>query len=479
MSPITCRSDVSQAVSTCQTPSEIRVERFWGRYLEVLCKQGVVRSQQRWYVARCEHFIQSASGKRLVDHRPEEVADYLRTLAENHASEGWQFQQAVDAIQKLLCDLVRVPWCDQVDWGWWKASAQPLDRQHPTLARDYNPVPGDGTPGAEAGREAGLSAYRRGHDEAVTALVRAIRQRHYSIRTEQAYKDWLLRLIRFHDNRAPTSMGAREVGKFLEYLAVDRKVSASTQNQALNALVFYFGKVLERPLEGLQDVTRAKRKRNLPVVLSEPEVRRLLDEMAGIHRVMATLLYGSGMRLMECVRLRVQDLDFDYRQIVVRNGKGGKDRVVPLPRSLQGGLQEQLEHARSLFEADCVKGVAGVYIPDALGRKYPNACREWGWQYVFPSGRLSVDPRSGVTRRHHLHENGLQKAVKKAGRAAGITKKLSCHSLRHSFATRLLEHGYDIRTVQELLGHADVSTTMIYTHVLNTPGLAVRSPADF
>ncbi|HID07266.1 MAG TPA: integron integrase, partial [Armatimonadetes bacterium] len=293
--------------------------------------------------------------------------------------------------------------------------------------------------------------------------MRAIRLRHYSIRTERVYENWAMRFIRFHGNRGPSSLGSREVKAFLEYLAVDRKVSASTQNQALNALVFLYNQVLEMPLSGLDDVVRAKRKRRLPVVLSQSEVRRLLDQMEGVYRLMATLLYGSGMRLMECSRLRVQDMDFDYNLIVVRNGKGGKDRVVPMPGSLKADLEVHLQHTRAVFDADCVKGVGEVYIPEALGRKYPNACKEWGWHYVFGSGRLSVDPRSGKTRRHHLHENGLQKAVKKAGREAGILKKLSCHSLRHSFATRLLENGYDIRTVQELLGHADVSTTMIYT----------------
>jgi integron integrase len=273
-------------------------------------------------------------------------------------------------------------------------------------------------------------------------------------------------------------MGPQEVLAFLEYLALGRKVAASTQNLALNALVFLFDQVLKKPLGDLGDFARAKRPRRLPVVLTRQEVELLLSTLSGIHQLKAGLLYGSGLRLMECLRLRVQDVDFGYRQIVVRNAKGGKDRIVPLPQRFSDPLNLHLEQRKTLHQDDLEKGFGEVYLPDALSRKYPNAAREWAWQYVFHSSKLSVDPRSGETRRHHAHESGLQKAVKKAARQVGIPKRVSCHCLRHSFATHLLEAGYDIRMVQELLGHADVSTTMIYTHVLNTPGVSVRSPAD-
>ncbi len=242
---------------------------------------------------------------------------------------------------------------------------------------------------------------------------------------------------------------------------------------------FLYNQVLAQPLGELDAYSRAKRPRALPVVLSRPEVKRLFDSMEdSTFSLMAGLLYGSGLRLMECVRLRIHDLDFDYHQIVVRNAKGQKDRVVPLPQRYRERLQAHLHDAKQLHEADVQRGLGEVFLPEALSRKYPNAAKEWGWQYVFPSGRLSVDPPSGNVRRHHLHENGLQKTVKKTAQAAGITKKVNCHALRHSFATHLLEAGYDIRTVQELSGHANVSTTMIYTHVLNKPGLSVKSPAD-
>lgn len=301
-------------------------------------------------------------------------------------------------------------------------------------------------------------------------MIAEIRRRAYSIRTEQAYEQWVCRFIAFFDHRDPHELGAAEVKSFLEHLAVQGNVAASTQNQALNALVFLYRQVLDQPLGMLDSFVRAKRPRRLPVVLTRGEVRALLAQIEGTQWLMASLLYGTGMRLMECVRLRTQDIDFEYRQIVVRNAKGAKDRVVPLPESLMATLREHLKKVRQLFEEDCRRGFSEVYLPDALAKKYPQAPREWIWQYVFPSGRLSVDPRSGKTRRHHIHENGLQKAVKKAAVAARINKRVNCHALRHSFATHLLEGGYDIRTVQELLGHADVSTTMIYTHVLNKGG---------
>ena len=306
-----------------------------------------------------------------------------------------------------------------------------------------------------------------------------LRFRHYSIRTEQSYLDWVKRFIVFHGKRHPRDMGAEEARVFLTHLAVEGKVAASTQNQALHALLFLYQKVLQLEPPSLHDVERPHRPRKLPVVLTRQEARALLGAIVQpTYALMGGLLYGSGLRLMECVRLRVKDVDFSYRQLTVRDGKGMKDRATLLPDRSQEPLRLHLAKVKALHDEDLAQGNGSVYLPFALERKYPHASQEWGWQYVFPAGKLSVDPRSGARRRHHVGEKNLQDAVKAACRAANLTKPASCHSLRHSFATHLLEDGYDIRTIQELLGHKDVETTMIYTHVLNRPGLAVKSPAD-
>jgi len=303
-----------------------------------------------------------------------------------------------------------------------------------------------------------------------------IRTRHYSLRTEQAYVGWIRRFILFHNKRHPEELGETEVSEFLTHLAVNRRVSPNTQNQALNALVFLYRHVIGRPLGDILGTVRARRPQRLPVVLSREEVRRLFQHLDGPHWLPGSLLYGSGLRLMECLRLRVKDLDFDHRAITVRSGKGGNDRVVTLPDPCIEPLKRQLQMVRNLHEKDLRDGFGAVWLPDALARKYPRAPKEWGWQYVFPASRRSVDPHSGVTRRHHLDDSGLQKAIKLAVRKAGITRPASCHTLRHAFATHLLERGMDIRTVQEQLGHKDVRTTQIYTHVLQRGGNAVISP---
>lgn len=305
-----------------------------------------------------------------------------------------------------------------------------------------------------------------------------IRLKHYSIRTEQAYVDWIRRFILFHGKRHPKEMGATEVEAFLTHLAVRGKVAASTQNQARSALLFLYKEILGQQLPWLDDMEQAKRPQRLPVVLTHAEIKAMLDRLRGTHRLMAHLLYGTGMRLMEGARLRVKDIDFERREILVRDGKGGKDRVTPLPATLIEPLQNHLARVKTLHAEDLKAGYGAVHLPYALARKYPNAEREWGWQYVFPSRRLSVDPRSGVTRRHHADEKGVQRAIKQAVRDTGLAKPATPHTLRHSFATHLLMAGYDIRTVQELLGHSDVSTTMIYTHVLNRGGQGVVSPLD-
>jgi integron integrase len=305
-----------------------------------------------------------------------------------------------------------------------------------------------------------------------------LRTKHYSLRTEDAYVQWVKRFILFHNKRHPKEMGAAEVRQFLEHLAIERSVSASTQTQALNALVFLYGQVLEVALGKMGDWARAKRGNRVPVVLSRREVEAVLDQVNGKHGLMLRLIYATGMRLMECVRLRVKDVDFSNNYIVIRDGKGQKDRVTVLPERLIPALRVQLRQVREIHQADLALDGGEVWLPEALTVKFPRAPREFAWQYVFPSENFSVDPRTGKRRRHHVHENSLQKALMRAVRAAGIEKKVSVHTLRHSFATHLLSLGSDIRTVQDLLGHSDVSTTMIYTHVLNTPGLAVKSPYD-
>jgi len=306
-----------------------------------------------------------------------------------------------------------------------------------------------------------------------------IRYKQYSLRTEQAYAGWIKRYIFFHNKRHPSEMGASEIESFLTYLAVKRKVSASTQNLALCAILFLYRDVLEIELPWLDDFSLAKRPQRLPVVLSREEVQALLDNVEKpLHALVLRLLYGTGMRLMECIRLRVKDLDFESSEIMIREGKGRKDRVTVLPSAVMDDLMMQLSISRRWYNQDRVNQVSGVYLPDALERKYPNAGKEWAWHWVFPSTKLSTCPRSRIIRRHHMDEKAIQRSMKQTIHRVGITKPASPHTLRHSFATHMLENGYDIRTVQELLGHSDVKTTMIYTHVLNRGGRGVKSPLD-
>lgn len=306
----------------------------------------------------------------------------------------------------------------------------------------------------------------------------SIRTKHYSIRTEEVYLSWVRRFVRFHGMRHPREMGAGEVERFLSHLAIQRDVSASTQNQALSAILYLYKEVLGIDLPWMAEVTRAKKQRKLPVVLTRDEVSSLLLQTSGEVGLVIRLLYGTGMRLLEGCRLRIKDVELTRREIIIRDGKGAKDRVTVLPLRLLEPIREQILRVQEIFRLDRKAGVSGVYLPHALAVKYPQAPVELGWQYLFPAANLSLDPRSGAKRRHHLDEARIQRAVRRAAAVAGIVKPVSPHTLRHSFATHLIENGYDIRTVQELLGHADVATTQIYTHVLNRGGLGVRSPLD-
>lgn len=318
------------------------------------------------------------------------------------------------------------------------------------------------------------------HPPKLLDQVRAtLRRKHYSYRTETTYVGWIKRFIQYHGMQHPRTLGEAEIVAFLSYLAVEEQVAASTQNQALSAILFLYRDVLEQDLHLTLSAVRAKRPKRVPTVLTEAEVQAVLAHLAGQHGLMAQLLYGSGLRLMECLRLRVKDVDFAQHQIVVRDGKGMQDRVTLLPQRVVEPLTAHLADVRLLHQRDLARGYGAVYLPFALERKYPNAPHDWPWQYVFPADTFARDPRSGVIRRHHVPERSLQHAVRIAAQQSGVPKRISCHTFRHSFATHLLQHGYDIRTVQELLGHKDVKTTMVYTHVLNRGGFAVRSPLDY
>lgn len=305
-----------------------------------------------------------------------------------------------------------------------------------------------------------------------------VRKRHYSSRTEDSYADWITRFLHFHDCRDPRELGKEEVERFLTHLAVEKNVSASTQNQAFSALLFLYRDILDIRLDWLDGVVRTKRPKLLPVVLTRDEVAAVFKHLSGENLIAATLMYGAGLRLMECLTLRIKDIDFGYRQITVRAGKGNKDRITVLPAAVESRLGLHIEDVRARFEKDLKEGGGYVTLPKALALKYANADRAWGWQWVFPAHRQYVDPKTGRRHRNHLDESSLQRAVKEAAGLAGIKKRTTCHTFRHSFATHLLEDGYDIRTIQELLGHRDVGTTMIYTHVLNRGGRCVRSPMD-
>ena len=452
------------------------ISKFWNNYISILQHHGINPDLHRWYIKHLEDYIKYYPDDKLKQHTAKNVYDYLDMLGRNIRLENWQYCQAVDAIQILFCEHLHSDWANSINWQFLKESASSLPQSHPTTARAEGRYADLSTTNSK--KRISLQSVRQSHKDLLLQLITEIRRRNYSIRTETAYENWVCRFIAANDNCSPVELGAKDIEQFLSWLAVERKVAASTQNQALNALVFLYTQVLQKDLPTFADFSRAKRPKKMPVVLTPTEITQLIQSLSGQPQLMAGILYGAGLRLMECVRLRVGDIDFGYKTMTVRSGKGNKDRVVPLPENLIPQLRTHLESVKHTFEEDREKGIAGVYLPDALDRKYPNAGTEWRWQWVFPSGRLSADPRSTLVRRHHVHENGLQKVIKRTADDLCINKKVNCHSLRHSFATHLLEANYDIRTVQELLGHSDVSTTMIYTHVMNKPGLTVKSPLD-
>lgn len=425
---------------------------FWTAYLSHILGKKISRKHAEWYLRWIKKYIKHNNGEIPAKLEVSDISRFKGQLERDKNIMSWQIEQALHAV-KLLGDFLQC----------------------------YRPVlsnPDKKSVQSSSFKDAAASAIYADNPELLNRLRTEIRYLHYSIRTEKTYEQWVVRFLTFHSGKSIDSLTSAEIREYLEYLAVKRRVAASTQNQALNALVFLFKTVLKKEVGVIEEFTRAKRPVRLPVVLSKGEIERLLNGLSDVYALMAGLLYGCGLRVMECVRLRVKDVDFEQSHIYVRDGKGQKDRITILPDRFKDLLRDQMEAVRVMHRDDLSRGYGDVYVWPSLERKLKGAARDVIWQYVFPSGNLSVDPRSGRVRRHHIHESALQRAVKKAAVDAGIQKRVTCHTLRHSFATHLLENGYDIRTVQELLGHSDVSTTMIYTHVLNKPGLAVRSPVD-
>ena len=442
---------------------------MWDEFIAVCRRHNVPEQALRWYVVRIERFLKRHGGIPPQEHSPKTVSDYVERAGREADVPAWKFRQLVHALQLLFAETLRVEWSSQIAWDQLQDTSRELGNSHPTLARHIDPLDAP----APKARSSSFTV-----QEALERMVAEIRRRNYSIRTEQTYIAWVRRYVAFHAVEL-AELRSEHVAHYLNHLALKREVSASTQSQALSAIVFLHEQILESPLGTIAGLVGAKRPHRLPSILTRAEVRSVLEKIEEPQfALMTALLYGTGMRLMECIRLRVKDVDFGYEQIVVRDGKGQKDRVVPLPRKYAAQLKAQIESALAFHQRDLEQGFGEVFLPDALARKYPNAAREAGWQYVFPASRLSVDPRSKIVRRHHQHESSLQRAIKRAAVRSGIHKRISSHTMRHCFATHLLESGYDIRTVQELLGHSDVSTTMIYTHVLKRGGRGVVSPVD-
>lgn len=462
--------------------------RLWLLFHAKLINLGIDPKQADWLVKWAEGFAKSMKGP-LASRSAADVLRYLEKTARAPNIKDWQIKQAVQALQHLYQDQLDADWARK--WQWDKAEAhalailkKPGAARPPTASTKPSPPTShpqptrlEISPTQGFHDQAGDPALKSDHAVLLGKLRTEIRNRHYSLRTEQAYEGWALRFLAFCRATSAPEPREAEVKAFLDYLVESRQVSASTQAQALNAVVFLFKAAMTQPLGEIGAFTRSRRPKKLPEVLSASEIEQLLAAMSGTAELMAGLLYGSGLRLMECIRLRVKDIDFEYRQIKVW-GKGQKHRPTVLPRRYEEALRQHLTRVKALHQQDLAAGHGQVYMEPALARKYPKAAGQWQWQYVFPARQLSVDPRSGQVHRHHVHETSLQKAVPAAARKVGLTKQVGCHTLRHSFATHLLENGADIRTVQELLGHENVVTTMIYTHVMNRPGVCVQSPAD-
>jgi integron integrase len=449
-----------------------------GGFFEVLEEVGVPAKHRPFYAQRVRQFFNvQLKGRRRRDMRQADVDAFLDMLKASPRVQDWQVDQAEEALLMYYEQFRGIP-LDAEPTGAPANPRSPVNGHPDGLAmisppRTVKPLlripPPDHRP-----RPGGEVNW----DELEKAVTQCLRVQHYALKTEKSYLGWIRRFVFFHHRRKPSQMGEHEIHHFLSDLAVNRNVAPSTQNQALNAVVFLYKKVLKLDVGDFADFARARKRERLPVVLSRAEVQDLMAQMEGREGVVARLLYGTGMRVAEGLRLRVQDVDMDRNEITVRSGKGDKDRRVPLPGALKPELRTLLEDRHFLFEEDKKAKMHEVELPHALARKYPNAAYEWPWQYVFPAPGYSTDPRSGAVRRHHLHEVNIQRAVRQAARKADIQKRVTPHVLRHSFATHLLEAGQDIRTVQELLGHSDVKTTMIYTHVLNKGPLGVVSPLD-
>ncbi len=457
-------------METREQSSDPRIGQFWLRYADLLGRFRVPAKAVPWYRKHIEVFIEDHPGIKLRSHSADSVERWLLRVGRNPNMTDWQFRQKVDALRILMGHFLKLPWSQSFDWDRWSSGAQALESDHPTIARTYEMI--------DSAVKDPKNTLAQKYPDIYRKCLVALRLPEYATNTEKSYLGWINRFLRFHHDRCPFDCAEAEVASFLEHLTLERKVSGATQAQALNALVFFFSRVLERPLGDIGPYKRPKKPKRLPSVLSPQELDSLLRQLTGINWLIIHLMYGTGMRVMECVRLRLLDLDFDYRRIIVRAGKGMKDRSVPMPETLVDALKSQIEQVKKQHERDLAAGFGSVYMPNALSRKFPNADKELRWQYLFPASRIAQDPRTGALRRHHLHQSVVQKMVKRSAVAARIQKRVTSHTLRHTFATHLLESGADIRTVQDLLGHADLSTTMIYTHVIGRGGQGARSPLD-
>ncbi len=438
---------------------------MWQQMEILLEKHNTYPPSIPWMIKWAQSFVRGLKGKPLERTGPDDICKFINRLGSYPSMQFFQLKQADQALRFLYTRVLKFDWASN-----WPNTLQKISSEK--ASADSQAGKADGP------YKISFEECEKIHSAIFEKMTKAIRTMHYSIRTEKTYSGWIKRFLAFHHPVIPKNLTSQHVSEFLEFLAVQQNVAANTQNQALNAISFLLKNVLVIDITDQLSFARAKRPQRLPLVLSRDQVKDLLSRLDGIYALIAGIAYGTGMRLMECLHLRVKDIDFSGNAIIVREGKGGKDRVTPLPAKYKDALAKQLEAAEKLHQQDLENGRGEVFLPDALERKYPSAAKEWAWQYVFPSDRLSVDPRSNKVRRHHIHENSLQKAVKKAVQSAGLPSGVSVHTLRHSFATHLLEAGYDIRTVQELLGHSDVTTTMIYTHVLNRPGIKIKSPVD-